>query len=177
MADEAVENLPPAGGESGKGGGNPIVPVLAVVILLPAITFALSEFVLIPRMKEALGVTAGHESHNGEGKEGGAYLGHGDVFTYEFPNIVANLSGALKSRYVKISFTVESKESDFVAIMESNRIRLIDATLGVLSGLTLADLEEPGVKNVLRNSLLNIFETTLNSRIVEQLYFSEIVVQ
>ncbi len=176
MAEETIEVLPAAGEGGGEKSGSPIVPILAIVVLLPAITFAMGEYVLIPRMKEALGVTGHGEQKHGE-KKGGYSENHGEVHTFEFSNIVANLSGALKSRYVKVTFTVEGSHAEFVPIMESNNIKLIDATLGVLSSLSLADLEKAGVKNLLRNNLLNTFETTLNERIVEQLYFSELVVQ
>jgi flagellar FliL protein len=61
--------------------------------------------------------------------------------------------------------------------MEQNRAKVIDATLSVLSNLTLQDLEEPGIKNIVRNQLINQIGQALKSNAVEQLYFSEFVVQ
>jgi flagellar FliL protein len=41
----------------------------------------------------------------------------------------------------------------------------------------MADLETPGSKNLVRNDLMTNFNQALNSEIVEQIYFSEFVVQ
>ena len=180
MAADTVEELP--GVESGnKGGsrGNPWIPVIAISILLPLTTFLLCEFLLIPRLKSALNVSGSQvkeedaEHAQGEGESGLK----GPLHTYEFKNIVANLSGALKSRYVKVSFLLEGSHADFEKIITANEIRLIDTTLGILSALSLADLEEPGIKNLIRNDLIASFSTTLDADIIEQLYFSELVVQ
>ncbi len=180
MADDAIEELP-AVGAGGKGGsrGNPWMPVIAIVVLLPLTTFVMSEYLLIPRMKSALNISDTHatgddKDQSGDKDGGGA---HGAAYTYEFKNVVANLSGALKSRYLKVSFILEGSNTEFENIISVNEVRLIDTTLGILSSLTLADLEEPGVKNILRNDLIAAFSTTLDADIIEQLYFSELVVQ
>jgi flagellar FliL protein len=47
----------------------------------------------------------------------------------------------------------------------------------VLSSLTLADLEEPGSKNVLREKLVAAYNQALGRRVVEQVYFSDFVIQ
>jgi len=47
----------------------------------------------------------------------------------------------------------------------------------VLSSQTLADLEEPGSKNVLREKLITAYNQALGSRVAEQVYFSDFVVQ
>jgi flagellar FliL protein len=47
----------------------------------------------------------------------------------------------------------------------------------VLSSLTLADLEEPGSKNVLREKLVAAYNQTLGRKVADQVYFSDFVVQ
>jgi flagellar protein FliL len=176
---DTVEDLPsPA--SSGGGGGSPLVPVLAVAILIPLITIGLFEFYFFPKVKESIAEAT--KPHSEEGGEGGAH-GVGDVkrgeiaHTYSFDNIVVNLSGALKARYLKVSFTVESRVEGFEGIMEHNKARLIDATLGVLSQLTLQDMNEPGIKNIVRSDLLNAFGSALRGNVVDNLFFSEFVLQ
>ena len=83
----------------------------------------------------------------------------------------------MKSRYIKVSFTAYSADPEVEVRMEHEKPKLLDATLGILSSLTLAELEEAGVKNRVRNELLLAFESVLHSRIFEELYFSEFVVQ
>ena len=177
-----VENLPtpPAGGPAPAAKAN-LLPVIIVVLAIPLITIGLWEFVMMPEIKKmalehggSLGEreAAPAKAPPGKGPERGEA-----VITYEVKDIVANLSGSLRSRYIKVSFTLESRQKDFTALMESNRAKIIDATLAVLSDLTLQDLEEPGIKNIVRNDLLNAFGLALKSNAVEQLYFSEFVVQ
>ena len=57
------------------------------------------------------------------------------------------------------------------------RPQLGDVTLAVLSSLTLSDLEEAGSKNLIRERLLAAYNQALGSRVVDNLYFSEFVVQ
>jgi flagellar FliL protein len=46
-----------------------------------------------------------------------------------------------------------------------------------LSSLTLADLEESGAKNIIRERLLASYNQALGKKTAENLYFSEFVVQ
>ncbi len=199
MSDEdTVEELPaaaPAGGAA--KGGNPGIPVLAILILLPVLSFMMTDFVLIPKIKGAVAKQTGaseHASADADAKDsqaksdkkksgsygddkGGDYGGYGSANSYEFDSIITNLAGSLKSRYVKVSFTVEGEHPGFVDTIESNKAKLIDTTLGLLSSLSLSDLENPGIKNQLRSDLIAAYENALQERVITQLYFSEFVVQ
>ena len=63
------------------------------------------------------------------------------------------------------------------AVFDTDKARLTDVTLNVLSSLTLTDLEEPGSKNVLREKLVTAYNQALGRKIAEQVYFSDFVVQ
>lgn len=183
-----VENLPaPPGGAVAPAGKPSLLPVIIIVLSIPLITIGLWEFVMMPSIEKMAkgpgaaeagehGEPAAAEGHGGGGGEHEAVRGEAAI-TYEIKDVVANLSGSLRSRYIKVSFTLESRQTNFTEIMEHNRAKVIDATLAVLSDLTLQDLEEPGIKNIVRNDLLNAFGQALKSNAVEQLYFSEFVVQ
>jgi len=184
MADKNVEELPAAEPEASAKGGNPWRPVFAIVVIMPVLNFLMAEYMIIPRMNAAKGggAAAGHGSSSGGHDSGGGEEGHGgenggQLQSYELANVVTNLSGSLKSRYLKVSFTMEGSRPDFATFIEQNRVKLLDSTLGILSVMTIADLEKPGIKNTLRSDLINAFDTVLNGRVVEQLYFSELVVQ
>jgi flagellar FliL protein len=198
MPEEAVEDLPP---EKPKKASNPFIPIIAVLVLLPVLSFLMTDFVLIPRIKHAVAEETGagvklakadstegkvskdaqgskKNSKGGHGKKGGDSAGPAiDPHSFEFSNIVANLAGSLKSRYLKISFTVEGDAPGFRETIEANEVKMIDATLGILTSLSLKDLESPAVKNELRSQLLAAFENALHEPIVSELYFSEFVVQ
>jgi flagellar FliL protein len=186
------------------GGKSSLIPALITVLAVPLVMILTWEVYMMPGLRklakeqalapaapvaaDAAGATASEPAETeGEkqtppaasedkkdkdkGKDAGA------TATYEIKDVVANLSGAMRSRYIKVSFTLEGKGADFSEMIRSNEPKVRDATLAVLSDLTIQDLEEPGVKNIIRNNILVSINTTLKTDAVEQLYFSEFVVQ
>ena len=159
---------------------NPWLPVVAVILLVPGISFGLTQFVLIPRIKGAVAESPGKTADAVAKKtvtEKGQKTDGKPEFSYEFPAIVVNLNGTMGTRYLKVTFTVFSSNQDLQKIMADNRPQLLDVALGVLSSRTLADLEVGGAKNLVRNDLVANFNQALNSDVVTQIYFSEFVVQ
>ena len=180
----------------GKGGAlKAWLPAILAIVVAPATCWAVAEFVLLPRLQAklaALPATAADAAHapagekapaaHGEkkkgkgGKEEGGGESTGD--TYGFTNVVVNLSGTMGTRYLKTSFVVTGLKPDTIKpAFEENKAKLTDVTLGVLSSLSLSDLEEPGAKNVLREKLVTAYNQALGGRIAEQVYFSDFVVQ
>jgi flagellar FliL protein len=187
---------PAAAAPAAGGGAKSWLPVIAALVLAPAATWATVEFVLVPRLTSKLAAPAhpaegeaaaehaaeapapaahGGGGHGGkEGKEGKAAGGP----SYEFANVVVNLAGTMGTRYLKTSFLVTGAgNADIKSIFEASKPRLTDVTLNVLSALTLADLEEPGSKNVIREKLVNAYNQALGKKVADQVYFSDFVVQ
>jgi flagellar FliL protein len=171
---------------AGFGSAKAWLPVAAALLLAPVATWATVEFVLVPRLQKKLAAPA-HEAEaeapaeNGrgakEGKEGKDGKG-AVVLNYEFANVVVNLAGTMGTRYLKTSFLVTSASgADIKTIFDGAKPRLTDVTLNVLSALTLADLEEPGSKNLIREKLVNAYNQALGKKVAEQVYFSDFVVQ
>jgi flagellar FliL protein len=177
---EKIEAATPAAGAGAPSGMAAWMPIVAVVVLVPLVSFAMAEFVLFPRLIERLegggdeaaaaDGSGGADSHAG-GEKGAA------MQAYEFSNVVSNLSGSMKSRYIKVSFTAYSSDPNFNDIVEQNHAKILDTALGVLGSLTLAELEDATVKNRMRASMVSAFETLLRGRVIEEIYFSEFVVQ
>jgi flagellar FliL protein len=161
-------------------------PAIAAILLAPIASFAVAQFVLVPRFQKKLaGVPVAAEaaapapaaeasapSGGGEGKGPAA-----NTNSYEFANVVVNLSGTMGTRYLKTSFTVTGPEKDMKSVFESNKVRLTDVTLSVLSALSLSELEEPGSKNVLRGKLVTAYNQALGHHAVDQVYFSDFLIQ
>lgn len=191
MANEQIEEITPGSGS----GGSPLIPALAVLVLMPVLSFVLTKFIFIPQIQTAVteavvqagggelqfeaagqGASVNDDAHGGG--HGAAAIPRGPSgTTYEFENIIANLSGSSMNRYVKVSFVLEGNNSDFASIIDANRVKLIDATITVLSSLSSLDLQSAGVKNEVRSKLMAAYDSVLKSRIVEGLYFSEFVMQ
>ncbi len=168
-----------------------LMPVILVVVLAPVVSWAVAQFVILPQFEKKLskivaapaaeaGAAAepaaaategGGESH--EGKKGAA----GAANSYEFANVVVNLSGTMGTRYLKTTFKVVGKDNTLRATFESNKDKLLDVTLNVLSSLSLADLEEVGAKNIIREKLINSYNQALGKKTADQVYFTDFVVQ
>ncbi len=182
--------VPVPGAPAARAGLGAWLPVLAALILAPAATWATVEFFMLPRLQKK--IAAGPAAHAGaeaapaakkggpaakgakEGK-GGDESGPG---TYEFQNVVVNLAGTMGTRYLKTTFLVTgAKEADIRVAFDGARPRLMDVTLNVLSSLTLADLEEPGAKNIIREKLVGAYNQALGKKVADQVYFSDFVIQ
>lgn len=204
MSDKAPAPEKPAEGAAPAAAPakapSPFVPIIAVCVLMPAISFATTQYLLLPKIRGAvleqktIVHAAKEEAGKGEGKKGEAKKGEakkgehgkeekgggetsGGAFSYDLENIVVNLSGAMGTRYLKTSFTVLSENPELKKLIDENKKQLLDVALTVLGARSMADLEQPGAKNVVRNDLMAHFNQALKSDLVTQIYFSEFVVQ
>jgi len=171
-------------------------PVIAVILLVPAVTYGMAEFLIIPKLRSAVlqPKTAAEQGkkdapakgehgkgEHGKGEHGKGEHGKGeeagDRFTYDFESVVVNLSGALGTRYLKTTFTLHSENPDLKKIVDQNKKQLVDVAITILGSRTLAELDQPGSKNVVRSDLIANFNQAMKSNLVEQIYFSEFVIQ
>jgi len=173
----------PAAAAPQKAGLKAWLPTIATLLLAPVCTWAVGQFVLIPQLQKKIAAAPTSEEAAAESGHGG---GHGGKDSkdgkegspnYQFENVVVNLAGTMGTRYLKTTFLVTGAEGDIKTVFESNKPRLTDVTLNVLSSLSLSDLEEPGAKNVLREKLVAAYNQALGRKIAEQVYFSDFVVQ
>ena len=182
----AKEAAPAAPAEKAGKPMAALLPVVAVIVLAPVLSFAVGQFVLIPQLKKQLaaapaGEHGAEEEHAAEpakeahGKKGEAAGGAGN--TYEFENIVVNLAGTMGTRYLKTTFMVTGTDKGLRSTFEKNKPKLVDITLNVLSSLTLTDLEEAGAKNIIREKLITAYNQAFERRLAEQVYFVDFVVQ
>lgn len=198
----AKDAAPAADAKPAAKGMNPIIPLVLVVVLAPVLSLVVGNFVLLPSLKKQLatapaeageGHEEGAEEHGaepakeekgghgekkegGHGKKGEAASG-GAANTYEFENVVVNLAGTMGTRYLKATFLVTGKDKALRASFENNKPKMIDVTINVLSSLSLADLEEAGAKNIIREKLIGAYNQALDKRVAEQVYFTDFVVQ
>ncbi|MFA5263311.1 MAG: flagellar basal body-associated FliL family protein [Opitutaceae bacterium] len=174
-----------------------LIPVILVVVLAPVVSWAVAQFVIIPKMEQRLtaavgkaGVTTAEapaeeaapaEESSAHGGGHGAAPKKGEASSpsnsYEFSNVVVNLAGTMGTRYLKATFLVTGKDRNIRDTFNKEKAKMVDVTLNVLSSLSLADLEEAGAKNIIREKLVNAYNQALGKKIVEQIYFSDFVVQ
>ncbi len=187
---EAKDGKEEAKAAAPAGGGSPWLPILVVIVVLPILSFVVTEMVMLPRLKKALGEIAAVQQESAQPAHGGpmatekketkkkAEKAEGDAGKeVKFENVVANLSGSMKTRFVKVSFSLEGEGDEFADTIKENKTKLIDSALSILGALTVAELDEPGMKNIVRSDLINAFNQVLGKPTVTGLYFSEFVIQ
>ena len=170
-----------------------MMPLLAVFVLMPALAYGLTQYVVIPKLRASLPTatasadpgalpakkvekseaSAAPKKAEGESKKGGEAA----EASFEFKDVIVNLSGALGTRYLKTSFTVAGSDPRVADTVKNDRQKLLDIAIGVLSARTLNDLDNPNAKNVLREELIAKFNHALGVEIIEEIYFSEFVIQ
>jgi flagellar FliL protein len=157
------------------------IPAIACALLAPVACFAIAQFILVPRFVRRLSAPVAAEAAPAESasatKAASDGKSSGPVNSYDFTNVVVNLSGTMGTRYLKTTFTVTGSDAALKQQFDANKARLTDVTLNVLSALSLADLEEPGSKNVIRDKLVAAYNQALGHREVEQVYFSDFLIQ
>jgi len=197
-ADKEKGAAPEAAAKPAGGGGiSAFIPLIAAIIIAPVLSWAIGQFVLMPQLKKQLAApvdphaaaaaepaaeeapaAAEGKGKEGKGKEGGKEgKGGSNAATYEFENVVVNLAGTMGTRYLKTGFLVTGTDKSLRAAFENNKPKMVDVTINVLSSLSLADLEEAGAKNLIREKLIGAYNQALGKKVVEQVYFSDFVVQ
>ena len=161
-----------------------LAPVAIVLIATPILTWVVASYVLMPRLEKRLAAAVTGIDSSAKvaaPAEAAAEPKSGEpgapTNTYEFSNIVVNLAGTMGTRYLKTTFLVTGTDTGLRSVFETNKAKLTDVTLNVLSSLSLPDLEEAGAKNLIREKLVVDYNQALGKRLADQVYFSDFVVQ
>jgi flagellar FliL protein len=178
MADDRK----PAGAESpaetasaASGGGlKNWLPLILAVVLMPALAFGMTKFVIVPQLQASLGIKPA------DAAAGGAKTKSADAKKISVPitKLLVNIAGTMGSRYLLVSVTVVGEGGDaFKAKVTEDDAELRDMAMGALANKTLADLEKPGARNLIRTELINGFNNVLGDNSVQDLYFTEFGIQ
>ncbi|MEI6052404.1 MAG: flagellar basal body-associated FliL family protein [Opitutaceae bacterium] len=196
--DKSAEKPAPAAGKSGGG----MLPTIIAVVLAPALSWAVVNFMLIPKLTTDIksqltaamaqaskhdGSEAGAEHEADAKAEDGGHAakpeagGHGGKEKVEvrpkFENLTVNISGTQGTRYLKVTFNVVGKNDAANKKIDAKYAELVDTTLTILASLTMPELDEPSSKTVVRGRLVAAFNDLLKAPLVDQVFFSDFVVQ
>jgi len=173
--------------------GSPLMawlPLVLNLVLMPALAFAMTKFVLLPKLGVEQEAKSGGES-GGEHKSSGEHKGEEEKgkehkeskdgkakFTSTLSSkILVNVAGTMGARYLLANLTLVSTKKDLKSLVEQNDEQLRDAASGALSTKTIADLEKPGARNVIRSELITLFNTILGPGTVTEIYLTEFAIQ
>lgn len=197
MADKEKEAAPPAqeapeGGKKGKGIMG-FLPLILTIVLMPALAFAMTKFVLVPQLQSMVGTPVhaaeahgdGHGEEDGHAEDdahaeddshgdghGASDDGHGEAaakppangeYTFAVDKVIVNVRQTRAQRFLMVSLVLTSKDSKFPENAELQNHRLKDLVMGALRTKTIDDIEQPGAQNLIRTELKSIINNTLSA--------------
>jgi flagellar FliL protein len=169
------------------------LPIIAAIVAMPLLAYVITTFILVPKLQHSLGYApkAAESSAKTEpaaGSHAAAAGGHGGSSgqaaqapagreQVPFPKLLVNVAGTMGTRLLMTSLTLVSNSSDFKARVTRNEAQLRDTACGILSTKSIADLEKPGARNILRSELIAAFNNVFGDAVVQEVYFSEFAIQ
>lgn len=165
------------------------LPLLAAVVLMPVVAYGITTFILIPKLQRGLGHTPpAAEAGAGETADAGHGSGHGSPAPagkpapgsreqVMFSKLLVNVAGTMGSRLLMTSLTLVSATPDFKTRVTRNEAQLRDTACGILGTKTIADLEKPGARNIIRSELVTAFNNVFGDAVVQEIYFTEFAIQ
>jgi flagellar FliL protein len=164
-----------AAAPAGKSGGGKLwLPLIINILLMPAIAYGVTTFILVPKLQGGHGAAA--ESGGSEGEHGGK--GAKSKFTAPLGGkVLVNVAGTAGTRYLVSSMTLVGKNAEFKDNVAQNDPQLRDAAASILGGKTIGDLEKPGMRNIIRAELISAFNDILGKESVTDIYLTEFAIQ
>jgi len=159
-----------------KGGG--MLPALLAIILAPLLTVGAMFFVIKANKPE--------QTIKPQIIEGGQPLDmepSGEEKFYEIKQLITNLGGPIKSRYINLEIRLEGLAGDFEKVLEMNEHRIRDKALSIMGGYTYEDAQLDGFQERVRVDLKKSFSQVLKkyrdgeSDLIRHIYFTQFVVQ
>jgi flagellar protein FliL len=156
------------------------LPLIANLLLMPVLAYAMTTFVLVPKMKSG-GHAASGAAESGE-HAGGPSASHGgkEVNKVSVPlsnKVLVNLSGTMGTRYLLANITLVVGKPELKESVEKQDAQLRDVAASVLANKTIADIDKPGARNLIRTELVSAFNTVLGSGAVSEIFFTEFAIQ
>ena len=173
-----IDELPDSQDTPAKSGGGNLLPVLLAIILAPLISAGATYFIinsLKPEETEKPIITEGGQPLDIEPS--------GDEKFYELKDLITNLGGPVKARYIDIQLKMEGLAGDFEKILEQNEHRIRDKALTILGNYTYEDAQLDGFQERVRVDLKKGFSSVLRkyrdgeSDLIRQIYFTQFVIQ
>ncbi|MCX7866920.1 flagellar basal body-associated FliL family protein [Limisphaera sp. VF-2] len=177
---EETQTTPSAGEGAAQaaaagGGLKTWLPLIVVVVLMPVLAYAMTTFVLVPQLQKSLGLQPAATEHGSS--TGKSAKKEGPRVSVSMNKLLVNVAGTMGSRYLLVSLTAVSRDPSFQARMQEHDAELRDVACGILATKTLADLEKPGARNLVRTELINAFNNVLGEAMVEEIYLTEFAIQ
>jgi len=173
-----IDELPDSQGTPAKSGGN-LLPVIIGVLLAVGLSAGATTVIINTLKPEKTDKPVSRT-------EGGQPLDiepSGDEKFYELKDLITNLGGPVKARYIDIELKMEGLAGDFEKKLEQNEHRIRDKALTILGSYTYEDAQLDGFQERVRIDLKKGFSVVLRkyrdgeSDFIRQIYFTQFVIQ
>ncbi len=156
------------------GGFKAWLPLVATVLVMPGLAYLMTTLVLVPKVQKGLGATVVAAAAEPDTKKTPATA---KKETVPMNKLLVNVAGTMGSRYLLVSLSVVGLDADFKTKVQDFEPQLRDCACGALATKTLADLEKPGARNLIRSELLSGFNNILGGPVVQEIYLTEFAIQ
>lgn len=176
--EEAAE-APAAPAPRKSGGAMAWLPLIITILLMPALAFGVAQYVILPQLQKGLGIkkTTTASTSSGAAAESKTSGPEAKTESVRMDKMLVNVSGTMGARYLLVSVSVSGTGKDFTQKMTDHDAQLRDMACGALATKTLADLEKPGARNLIRTELINGFNNIMGDSSVQDIYFTEFAIQ
>ena len=190
-AAKEAPSAPAAAPAPEPSGVKPFIPLIANLVLMPVLAYVMTAFVLAPKLAQNVGAPVeahdaaaapadnhGDSAHGGEAGDGAVVSG--GKIKYSAPlskKTLVNVSGTMGTRYLLAEFILVGNSPKLKDQVLKADAELRDAAASALASKTIADLEKPGVRNLVRSELITIFNSILGKGVVSEIYLTEFAIQ
>ena len=140
------------------------LPLIANVVLMPVLAFAMTQFVLVPKLAKKGGGESTHAaaapaesskhesggSSKHEESEKDPVTGKAKFTVPLSKKTLVNVSGTMGTRYLLAEFVLVGTNPNLKSAVEKSDAELRDAAAGALATKTINDLEKPGIRNLIQ---------------------------
>ena len=184
MAEQSEETQAqtPQAEVSRSGGLMAWAPLLLSLLLMPALAYATTVFVLLPKLQKGLSadssaMPAGKDATASAKANARETAPSKPKTKVQLSKIVVNVSGSQGTRLLLTSLTLAGAAADFKTRIEEHVDQLRDLASGILGSKTISDLEKPESRNLIRAELLSQFNSALGNGTVQEIYITEFAIQ
>lgn len=187
-----------------SGGFKAWLPLILTVLLMPVLAYGMTLYVLLPKVQHALasaepteaGAPAAESSKADPGKAEHAAAAKSAAtaktattakaakeaagkpkISVPLSKVLVNVSGSMGTRYLLATMTLVSSAPNFKEKIEGSKDQLLDLAANTLGSKTIADLEKPGARNLIRTELISVFNNAIGEGIVQEIYMTEFAIQ
>ena len=181
---------PPAAAPA--GGFKAWLPLVVTLLAMPALAYGTMRLLILPKLQQGMAVSAAETSAGVDGEaplaeEGAAAHGASGPpvaggsrrgpTSVRLDKLVVNVSGSMGTRFLMASITLVGTKPGFKETIDANRDQLMDLAASTLSSKTIADLERPGARNLIKTELISVINNAMGESLVRDIYIPEMAIQ